>query len=170
MAAVFAICAIVPILIFSGMSYYRTRAQLEEDAIVALRRDSKAATMAIIERLLIAQQQLTHAGIERAPSAPLISSSAFLHVEPLDPVNSSLSAEEQSRLARGAAVLREVDWQGRLALQLFVPSPDAIMTGSLSPEFLFAPERLAHGESYRITTADRRLLFGVSPGHDGELA
>lgn len=58
MIAVFASCSLLPILVFAGFAYVRARDQLEADAVKALRRETKEASMRFIERLELASRAL----------------------------------------------------------------------------------------------------------------
>jgi HD-GYP domain-containing protein (c-di-GMP phosphodiesterase class II) len=62
MIVVFAACSLLPMLVFATFAYLRTREQLEADAVQALRRETKEASMRFIERLALSAQALAVAG------------------------------------------------------------------------------------------------------------
>ena len=111
---VFVACALIPMATFALFAQRAVREQLEDDAAMALRSESKASGMAITERLLLADAALrmriragegaAHAGPDGPHEAPL------RHVERVpdgDPRLRALDARALDHL-RGGSSLVEV--------------------------------------------------------------
>jgi len=164
---VFMACAAVPILAFSTVSYISTRSQLEHDALAALRRDAKTASMAILERISIGAAQLETIDSRSFDESRGSILKAFDHVFIEEFESVSLSAEERSHLTRGAFLASLTEGAEGRGVQLSRLSAGVVVSGRFENRFLFAPERVGEGEAYWINDSAGRLIFGVAPGLDG---
>ena len=161
--------AILPMLIFAALAYVSTRDQLEEDALVSLRRDVKSATMSIAEQINLgrAQLDLALASPERRSAG---AATAFSRIDLLDLGALDLTANQQAHLHRGEPLLVVGDALAG-GIRLMKSIDGQLIVGTFDAEFLYKPERLSEGERYWVTDQKRRYLFGVSSdGHTQELA
>jgi len=166
MLVIFTTCAILPILAFSAFSFVSTRAQLEEDATSALRRDAKTAAMAITERLEMGTAQLEILPTVDAPGADL-RARAFSRIERLSISEIELTPSERHHLSGERPLLRRSDSVRDSSLRLLVRRDDQILIGTFDFDFLFSPRRVGEGERYWITTESDEFLFGVGPDSTG---
>jgi HD-GYP domain-containing protein (c-di-GMP phosphodiesterase class II)/HAMP domain-containing protein len=170
MFLVFAICSLLPIVTFGLYAYLEVRAQLELDAGAALRRESKAAGMAIVERLLIAEQHLRSLSEQRDSERAKIAASGrggivAVATRALSAEPGMLTQEQQAHLLGGGVVLvEERDARSTPRLHLIVArargATDAtLFVAELDPIALFGPERREEGDRYWVASADGRVLF-----------
>ena len=174
MFGVFAACSLLPILAFGGFAYRQVQAQLEEQAAASLRRESKAAGMAIVERLLIAEERLRALGEASDPERQQAVASGragirSISVRPLAAASASLAPAELAQLQSGGALLAtQPAAQSTPAVRLLVArdpgAPTAtLLAAELEPRFVFGPERREEGDRYWVADAEGRLLFADPP-------
>lgn len=170
MFIVFAICSLLPIGAFGVYAYLEVRAQLEIDAAANLHRESKAAGMAIIERLLIAEERLRSLSEQRDPEREKIAASGRAGIlsvttRPLPAVPETLSPEERAHLLGGGALLSaERGTRSTPRLHLLVArdpgkADTTLLVAELDPISLFGPERREEGDRYWVANAEGRVLF-----------
>ncbi len=164
----FLVCALVPMLIFSGLTYYSTRAQLLDDASGTLTRDVKSASMAIVERIDIGEAQLRNRLAEGSVESSA-GSSAFSAIEYLAPEDASIGADARDHLATGRAYLQLALAGDADQAALFVASESRIVRGRFDLSYLFGPDRVGEGEAYWAMLQGGEFIFGVSLGPDGEI-
>lgn len=160
--------AVIPMLILSALSYNSTRDQLEEDALVSLRRDAKSASMSIVERINIGAAQLElvawHA---QEPSHESVT--AFSRVIRTALTELDLTAAQRQHLGQGRSLLLGYNSESN-ALQLVRSTGDEVLVGSFDAKFLYGPDRIGDGERYWVTDHQDRYLFGSdSDGHTREI-
>jgi HD-GYP domain-containing protein (c-di-GMP phosphodiesterase class II)/HAMP domain-containing protein len=170
MFMVFAICSLLPIGGFGAYAYREVRAQLEMDAGASLRRESKAAGMAIMERLLIAEERLRSLREQGDPGRMKIASSGRAGIRsvatrPLHAMSESLSREERAHLLGGGALVSMAAGP-RSTTQLYLlvardpgEADTTLLVAELDPRSLFAPERREEGGRYWVADAEGRVLF-----------
>ena len=157
---VFTASAMIPMLILAGLAYTSTRAQLEEDALVSLRRDVKSATMSIAEQINLgsAQMSLVAAFIGRGEDHE---TNAFSEIDFLAPSEIKLSSGQREHLERGEFLLL-ISASSKDGIRLLKVVGDQILVGRFDERFLYKPERLADGERYWIADRNGRYLFGAA--------
>jgi len=151
---VFILCAILPITAFSIYAYSHVRAQLEDDAALALQQAAKSAGMSIVEHLLIAQAQL-ELHTAASPRVGSRRTSAFSSLQSLPSSQLELDDRSRAHLERGETLmLHRLD-----GLALARADGSDVVVGELDPIFLFTPGRIGSGERYWVTGERGRLLF-----------
>lgn len=174
MFSVFAVCSLLPIMAFGAYAYREVRAQLEGEAAASLRRESKAAGMAIAERLLIAEERLRALSESGDPWRLEVASSGragirSLTIRPLAAASESLAPAELAHLRGGGALLTtETGPETTASVRLLVardPGTAAatLFAAELDPRFLFGPERREEGDRYWVASAEGRVLFADPP-------
>ncbi|MEZ4334363.1 MAG: HD domain-containing phosphohydrolase [Myxococcota bacterium] len=174
MIAVFALCAVAPILIFAAFAYARTRDQLEATAVAALRRETKDLSMRLIGRLALAVDAL---GREAAPTGVAEAAGAtafdalgfpvFESVERRAEPGFPLSEGKRRRLAQGRVVLVEDASDRAHPLKLIRRvAPGDHVVGTVSLDAIFSPDRNQAVQRYWVESAAGELLFAADP--DGE--
>ena len=170
MFSVFAICSLLPILAFGIYAYLEVRTQLEIEAANSLRADSKAAGMAIVERLLIADERLRSLSNPRASDPAKLATNGLAGIlsittHTFSAAPATLSATELAHLRGGGALLTEEPGERstpRLILRVALAptSPAAtLLAAELDPRWLFGPERRAEGDRYWVANEKGRVLF-----------
>lgn len=157
---VFTASAIIPMLILAALAYTSTRDQLEEDALVSLRRDLKSATMSIAEQIILGAAQLDLAAVSSNWQNEDLSH-AFSRIERLDGSELHLTPRQHEHLRRGRSLLL-VSNREQNGIRLMRAVGDQILVGFFEDAFLYKPERLAEGERYWATDQNGEYLFGVS--------
>ncbi len=174
MFSVFAVCSLLPIVAFGAFAYREVRAQLEEQAAANQRRESKAAGMAIAERLLIAEERLRSLREQRDSLRAKAASSGragirSVSTRPLAAVSESLSPDERAHLLSGGTLLSAQPGTGSTAhLRMLVTrdpgeAEPTLLVAELDPRFLFGPERREEGDRYWVANAEGRALFADPP-------
>jgi len=174
MFSVFALCSLLPIIAFGVYAWREVRSQLEDEAVATLRRESKAAGMAIAERLLIAEERLRALAEQDDPGRAEAASSGragirSVSTRPLSATPESLAPDEVEHLRGGGALLSTEEGAGptdRVVLRVarHPGLADAtVLAGELDPHFLFDPERREEGDRYWVTSAEGRMLFADPP-------
>jgi len=156
----FTASAIVPMLILAALAYTSTRDQLEEDALVSLRRDVKSAAMSIAEQIDIgaAQLELAAASADRPNGRTL---NAFFRIDQIDPSDSGLTPLQREHLQSGRSLLL-TSGAPESGVRLMRAIGDQIWVGLFNEAFLYKPERLSGGERYWVADQSGHYLFGVS--------
>ncbi|MBW2287551.1 MAG: GAF domain-containing protein [Deltaproteobacteria bacterium] len=161
--AVVASCALLPVAVFALFSYQQVRNQLEDDAALALQRESKAAGMAIVERLLLAEDALRLVIADRVSGGGLVSESAVRALSSVRAVPggdsrlANLSRRERAHLAQGGSliVLESGEAGGPTLLMLRLrSSPEAsggAWLATLEPEFVFTGQRRMGFDRYWVS-------------------
>jgi len=182
MFVVIATCALLPVALFALFSYRQVRDQVEGGAALLLRSESKAAGMAIMERLLLAEDTMRLISASATPGAldaPLRGSASrvfrSLRVAPEQgPYLMGLSRRESAHLARGNTLLalERVDGEGPSILLLQLRDPDDPAQGAwialLDREYLFTAARRATFDRYWVVDSQGSPLFWAphdSPPH-----
>ncbi|MEZ6196688.1 MAG: HD domain-containing phosphohydrolase [Planctomycetota bacterium] len=167
-------CALIPLIAFAFLSYQRVTAELARNAEVKLKQDVKAVGVTLLERLVVAANELL-----RQPDPTLSTQTAeYLQrhqaIAERRPAETLLffDLEARSTVQKTGILLifdpaaedpRDGVWI--VARQSFQKSPIA---GRVDPRFLFNPDGLARPPSeYAIFLPDgRRLAYD---GEEGEL-
>lgn len=162
--AVFAACSLLPVLAFASFSYRAVREQLDRDAASALHRTGKAAGMAILERLLLADHELRLA-TEDALASGRGSGRALRSVTALDPDArrlAGLDAREIRHLKNGFALLQTSSGVVPTLELLRYREPGRPAAGAwlaeVDPAYLLAGERQAGGGRLWLTSADGHVI------------
>jgi len=164
MFAVVAVCALMPVATFAWVAYGAVRKQLEDDAAMLLRRETKEAGMAVIERLLLADEALRlriaafdrrqDLGAERATATDAVSS--LQPLAPDDPQLAQLSPRERAHLARGNTLLVLESGGPEPSLRMLRrdgarPGGPGAWRATLDPAYVFTPTRREETDRYWVT-------------------
>lgn len=175
MIAVFAACALMPILVFSTFAYLRTRDQLEANAVQALRREAKDASMRVVERLTVAADRLRHAAdlVDRASARDDPSNDGiepvFTSIMRLPAGSLTLSANQRRDLDQGAPILVDDANDVARPLKLIVRSLQGeLVVGALRFEFLLSRDDGHAMQRYWIESAAGAVLYAMDA--DGRTA
>ena len=162
MFLVFALCALVPMLLFALYSYSRVKAQLEADAVSALGAEAKSAGMSIYERFAIAHSQLSilAATASDRPAAGKVASTALVSWGTTTLAASALGEAEKRKLSSpGSVVLRferaDTGWVPRLYLAMH----SGLAFAELDATFVFTPERRRSGDRYWVEGRDGAVFY-----------
>ena len=165
----FVVSAALPVLAFSVLTYLSTRAQLEEEAGTALRREAKDAAMSVLERLVIGEARLRTLAAESGESRHEGRRAIFASVVSVPLAEADVGAADREKILADEALLDLVEAPSALAVRLSIHREGRLVSGIFAPAYLFAPERLGPGESYWVTDERDRLVFGVEPDAEGLL-
>jgi HD-GYP domain-containing protein (c-di-GMP phosphodiesterase class II) len=168
MLIAFTASALVPILILSGLAFTTTRDQLEEDALLSLQRETKAAAVSIAERLSLAAAQLDLIVLSRS-GEQAISANVFARVTRTDRSEVELEPRQWEHLTRGGALLLRSDDEVS-GLRMIRAMGEDVFVGSFDANFLYGAERIGPGERYWISDHEGTFLFGTSVDSSSELS
>ncbi|MBY0401296.1 HD domain-containing protein [Myxococcota bacterium] len=188
MIAVFAACALLPILVFSTFAYVRTREQLEGHAVQALRRETKDVSMRLIERMTVAADQLRHVaehaeppqhpehadGTDHADQAEHESTrdtgdTLFVSIDRRPVAELGLGPNQLRDLDQGAPILIDDASDRSQPLRVVRRSTkDEVVVGALRFDSLLSPERNHATQRYWIERVDGAVLSAADA--DGQTA
>jgi HD-GYP domain-containing protein (c-di-GMP phosphodiesterase class II)/HAMP domain-containing protein len=175
----FAACSMLPLSAFAIFAFWQVRSQLEADAVAALRHASKAAGMSIVERLMIADEELKvilearyRSGAAGAPERPSpVGGGRIRSIDawPRELADARLTAEQRARLDSGSSVLLATPQHASSTrielLRLGEPAgAGRVWVAELEPEFVFVPRRRNANDHYWIENERGQVLFESSPG------
>jgi HD-GYP domain-containing protein (c-di-GMP phosphodiesterase class II)/HAMP domain-containing protein len=166
-----AACALLPVAAFALFSYVQVRGQLEDDASSALRSAVKESGLAIIERLLMADEALRlrvrDSSRDSSASVPKANSRALRAVRELgpgDPQLGRLDSSDQDRLSSDHGLLLvDVNSDGPRLLLVRRTDPSDPSKGTwlaeVNPAFVFEAERHRPNDRFWIRDSEGRTLF-----------
>lgn len=171
-----AACALIPVATFALFSYVQVRGQLEADAATALRSAVKESGVAIIERLLMADEALRlrvrNSSRDSGASVPKVNSRALRAIRKLAPGDPQLGRLDRSGLARLGSdhgfLLVDVNADGPRLLLVRRTDPadprSATWLAEVNPAFVFGTERQQPNDRFWIRDPQGRTLFSSPLG------
>jgi signal transduction histidine kinase len=176
---VFTICALLPVSAFAVFSLLQVSRQLEEEAHVRLRSESKAVGMALLDRLVAFETSLAAApaaghaddGVPATRRRTWWTSVADVPpaLAEILPFLAPRSPEERQHLASGRSLLRVLPTPGSGAARLFLVRVDGdaadspVWVAELDGEWIWRPDALREDVHVVVRDAEGRLLFASSP-------
>lgn len=157
---VFTASAIIPMLVLAALAYTSTRNQLEEDALVSLRREVKSATMSIAEQINLGAAQLSLAATSSEWREEGVAD-AFSRIDLLDSSILDLTPSQRHHLQSGEFLLL-MPGASENEIRLIRTVGSQILIGFFEESFLYKPERLGDGVRYWVADSKGRYLFGAS--------
>lgn len=166
-----ATCAVLPVVAFALFSYIQVKTQLEADASSALRSAIKESGMAILERLIVADETLRlqlyafSLGSEvTVPQANIPAVRTIRRLEPGDPRLGKLAVRHADRPDRDHGLLFADVSAGKPRLLLMRSADPAdtnkgIWLAELATDFIFRPDSQHPNDRFWIADSKGQLLF-----------
>ena len=176
--SVFVACSLAPVGIFALFAWMQVRSQLEDDAAANLRRASKGAGMAIMERLMIAEHGLEVLTQRFRAKSPLesrlrVGDGRILEVAELSRRQlDELTAAQHAELSRGGTLLLTKHRgapPARVQLVRRLDRADAdspVIAADLDTTFVFEPRSRGGSDHYWVEDERGRQVFDARPTFD----